>query len=260
MFSRPLTIAGRPVGGGKEPLACCPLVGRDEGAVLAELRRVVAKSPDLIEWRVDFFAAIADRERVVALARQVREAAAGIPIIFTRRSTREGGEAIPIGEGEVLEMYRAVARAGCADFYDYELSSEAAHFAQAVALARETGSQLIASYHNFQTTPPRAEIVAKMVGMRDAGADVAKVAVMPQNLEQVLTLLGATLEASDRIELPIISMSMGGYGSLTRLFGWAFGSSVSFAVGDQASAPGQVPIADLRSVVEVVQRALQNPR
>jgi 3-dehydroquinate dehydratase I len=93
--------------------------------------------------------------------------------------------------------------------------------------------------------------------MEQAGADVAKVAVMPQGLEDVLTVLQATLDGQKKIRLPIISMSMGAYGSLSRLFGWVFGSSVSFAVGQKASAPGQVPIEDLKVVLDVLQRALK---
>ncbi len=60
------------------------------------------------------------------------------------------------------------------------------------------------------------------------------------------------------ISLPIISMSMGGYGSLSRLFGWAFGSSVTFVVGENSSAPGQVPIEDLKVVVDILHRSLRD--
>lgn len=256
-MTRSLEVKGQPVAGGKEPLICAPLVGRDEAAVLHELEVIVAKRPDLLEWRVDFYSAISDIDRVVELAKEIRTRSAGIPVIFTRRSTREGGEPIGLSEDEVLSMYRAVARSGAVDFLDYELSSEPAHFEQAVALARETGSKLIASFHDFGKTPPADELVAKLVAMEEAGADIAKVAVMPHGLEDVLTLLQATLEAQKRISLPVISMSMGAYGSLSRLFGWVFGSSVSFAVGQKASAPGQVPIEDLRTVLAVVQRSLK---
>jgi len=256
-MTRCLEVKGRPVAGGKEPLICAPLVGRDEAAVLRELEAIVAKQPDLLEWRVDFFASISETARVVDLAQEIRKSSAGIPVIFTRRSIREGGETIGISEEQVLSMYQAVARSGAVEFLDYELSSEPAHFERAVALARETGTKLIASFHNFQRTPSRDEIVAKFVAMEQAGADVAKVAVMPQGLEDVLTVLQATLEGQKKISLPIISMSMGAYGSLSRLFGWVFGSSVSFAVGQKASAPGQVPIEDLKVVLDVLQRALK---
>lgn len=255
-MTRPLLVQGSPVGGGKEPLVCAPLVGRDAAAVMDELAVVVAKAPDLIEWRVDFFRDIGDAASVLTLARQLRAAAAGIPIIFTRRSIREGGEPIGLNEAQVAALYAAVAASGCVDFIDYELSAPAEHFAAAVVLARRHGLQLIASFHDFGRTPPAAEIVAKFVAMEAAGADVAKVAVMPHGPADVLTLLQATQEGLQCCRLPIISMSMGGYGALSRLFGWVFGSSVSFVVGQQASAPGQVPIEDLQAVLAVVQRAL----
>lgn len=255
-LTRPLMVRGRPLGGGKEPLVCAPLVGRDEAALLGELAAVVAKSPDLIEWRVDFFGGIADAGRVLALVDLLRAGAAGVPIIFTRRSIREGGEPIALDEAQVAALYATVAASGSVDFIDYELSAPAEHFAAAVALARRHGLQLIASFHDFTRTPPAAEIVAKFAAMEQAGADIAKVAVMPREPADVLTLLQATLDGQQRVGLPIISMSMGGYGALSRLFGWVFGSSVSFAVGQQASAPGQVPIEDLRTVLAVMQRAL----
>ena len=255
-MTKPLMVNGQAVGGGKEPLVCAPLVARTEEAALAELAAVVAKKPDLIEWRVDFFEGIGDAGRVVALAGKIKEGAAGVPIIFTRRSIREGGEPIGISEEAVLAVYQAVCAARCVDFVDYELSSDPLHFQAALEAAHLGGAQLIASFHNFKQTPPAEELVAKFVAMEAAGADIAKIAVMPQAIEDVLTLLSATLEANRKIKPAIISMSMGPFGSLSRLFGWMFGSSVSFAVGAKASAPGQVPIEDWRSVVEVLQRAL----
>jgi 3-dehydroquinate dehydratase-1 len=255
-FTRPIVLKDRTVGADREPLACTPLVGRDEAAVRRELDAVLAKGPDLIEWRVDFFAAIADTGRVVALGREIRAAAGVIPIIFTRRSTREGGTPVALDEDGVFALYDAVARSGSIDLLDVELSSEPRHWQQSLALARETGVRMIGSYHNFQATPSKAELVAKFAAMAAGGADVAKVAVMPQHLRDVLTLLDATLEARETLAVPLISMSMGGYGALSRLFGFMYGSTVSFAVGDKPSAPGQVPIADLHSVVDVVTRAL----
>jgi len=255
-LSKPIVLSTGAIGGGKEPLVCTPLVAKNEQAVLLELAAVTAKSPDLIEWRVDFFEGIGDISRVITLAQQIRQSAQGIPIIFTRRSTREGGERISINEDQVLELYRTVCASKCVDMVDYELSSDPAHFQGALEAARKAGIMLIASYHNFQLTPSAEQIVEKFVMAEKSGADIAKVAVMPRAIEDVLTLLAATLQGHRSIKLPIISMSMGAYGSLSRLFGWAFGSSVTFAVGDKASAPGQVPIDDLRVVLEILQRSL----
>ena len=70
-FSRPIQLNNTPLGAGKEPLVCTPLVGADEAAVLRELAVILPKRPDLLEWRVDFFTAIADTGRVVALAQAI---------------------------------------------------------------------------------------------------------------------------------------------------------------------------------------------
>ena len=149
-----------------------------------------------------------------------------------------------------------LCRAGAVQLCDYELSAGEAHFARAVALARETGVCLVASFHDFHATPPAEALVARFAAMQAAGADVAKIAVMPQSPRDVLTLLDATLTARETLAVPVISMAMGGYGAVSRLCGWVFGSSVSFAVGEKSSAPGQVPVADVNTVVDVLQRAI----
>ena len=167
-FSRPIQLNNTVLGGGREPLVCTPLVGADEAAVLRELAVILPKRPDLLEWRVDFFAGIADTERVVALAQAIREQAGDVPLLFTRRSTREGGQPIPLDEDGVLALYAAVCRAGAVQLCDYELSAGEAHFARAVALARETGVCLVASFHDFHATPPAEALVARFAAMQAA--------------------------------------------------------------------------------------------
>jgi 3-dehydroquinate dehydratase-1 len=49
---------------------------------------------------------------------------------------------------------------------------------------------------------------------------------------------------------------MGPFGSVSRMVGGVFGSALTFAVGKSSSAPGQVPIEALRSVLAVVERAV----
>jgi 3-dehydroquinate dehydratase-1 len=78
---------------------------------------------------------------------------------------------------------------------------------------------------------------------------------MPRDRGDVLTLLAATSQADAKARIPLISMSMGPLGSVTRMIGGIFGSSLSFAVGEGSSAPGQIPIADLNAVYDVIRRA-----
>ena len=254
--TRLIHLRGKPVAGGKLPLICTPLVGRTREEVLAELEAVLPKAPDLLEWRVDFFTGLGDAQAVIDTARAIRAAAGETPLLFTRRSTREGGQPITVAEADVVRIHETVCDARCIDMVDWEMSSDAADFARIRAATRANQLPLVASYHNFQATPDAAWLTAKFAEAERLGADVAKVAVMPQGPQDVLTLLAATHAASQTVALPLISMSMGAYGSLSRMVGWAFGSTVTFAVGKASSAPGQVPIEDLRAVLQATRKAV----
>jgi 3-dehydroquinate dehydratase I len=250
-----ITLAGRALAGGRLPAVCAPLVARTREALVAETAAVAAKQPDLLEWRVDFVEAIDDPQEVLRCAAAVRAASGGIPILFTRRSQREGGQAIPLSEPEVVALYEAVAASGHVDAMDFEMGNEAAHVAHVRTLTRRHGLALVLSFHDFQRTPADADLRARFEQAARLEADVAKVAVMPQSVEDVHRLLGATLRASESLSIPVISMSMGGLGAVSRLCGGVFGSALTFAVGAAASAPGQIPIEDVRAALAVLQRA-----
>jgi 3-dehydroquinate dehydratase-1 len=231
-------------------------VGRTLDKLMAELAVVLPKQPDVLEWRVDFFEAIGDTAAVIAAAQAIKKAAGSIPVLFTRRSTIEGGEKIAINEAQVIAMYTAICASKSIDLIDYEMANDAANIALVRTAAKASAIKLVLSFHNFSYTPGLETLAAKFLTADQLGADVAKVAVMPRDLDDVLTLLTATREASKKLRIPLISMSMGPYGSLTRLFGWAFGSALTFAVGAASSAPGQVPIEDLNTVLAILQKSI----
>jgi len=123
--------------------------------------------------------------------------------------------------------------------------------------SRAGGVQLMLSFHDFQATPAFELLNQRFLQAQRLGADIAKVAVMPRRLEDVLLLLSATLQSSQQLDIPLVSMSMGTYGSLTRLMGGVFGSAMTFAIGASSSAPGQVPIEDLRAVLGILEKSLK---
>lgn len=249
-----IEIRGKRMGGGT-PLICTPLVGRTRERILAEAASVVAKKPDVIEWRVDYFEAIADTTSVLEVGHALRTAVGELPIIFTRRSVKEGGERIGIDDGQVVRMYDAVGASRLVDFIDFEMSNDPGHVKSVRESTRASGTKLILSYHNFGYTPGVDFLVQRFLEAERLGGDVAKVAVMPRDRQDVLNLLGATAQADAKGRIPLISMAMGPLGSVTRMIGGIFGSSLSFAVGEAASAPGQIPIADLVAVFDIVRRA-----
>jgi len=253
---KPIQLRGRPVGGGAFPLICIPLVGRTKDAVLAEVDVVLPKKPDVLEWRVDFFEALGDTAHVIDTARAIRDRVGPIPVMFTRRSSLEGGEKIALAEPQVVQLYVDVCASGLVDLVDYETVHAAQDFGRLRAASREHDVALIGSYHNFQSTPDAAALAAKFALAHEREADIAKVAVMPNGPLDVLTLLAATHAASQSLPVPLISMSMGPYGSLSRMVGFVYGSALTWAVGKSSSAPGQVPIEDLRTVLATARKTV----
>lgn len=252
---KPLMVRGRTLNPHGYALICTPLVARTTEGVQAELLSILPKHPDLIEWRVDFFDEIHDPVRVVDVARAIRQAAGSIPIIFTRRAAHEGGEPISIDEAAFITLVEKICASGAVDIIDYELSQSAANRARLRAVSRAHEVLMIMSYHNFTSTPGATALVEKLMDAERQGADIAKLAVMPQSAGDVLVLLEATLAASGRIQIPLITMAMGAMGAMTRLCGWIYGSAVTFAVGESSSAPGQIAIDDLRAALKTIERA-----
>jgi 3-dehydroquinate dehydratase-1 len=251
---KPIDIRGRRLGAAT-PLICSPLVARTPERLADESANVLAKRPDVIEWRVDYFERVADAAAVVTAGRALRETVGDTPVIFTCRGAHEGGQRIALDAEGVARLYDAVAEAGFADFIDFELSNPALLVSRVRERTAAQGVRLILSYHNFGYTPGHDALVDRFLEAERQGADVAKVATMPRDRNDVLTLLGATATADAKSRIPLISMAMGALGVPTRMIGGMFGSALSFAVGEGASAPGQPPIDDLAAVFAALARA-----
>ncbi len=251
-----IKVQGKPLGGGALPAIITPLVGKTRAAILEEVAFIVPKKPDLLEWRIDFFEAIGDIPAVIETALAIREAANGIPVLLTRRNVTEGGQPLTIDEPAVLAMYTAACQAKCVELIDYELSNAPSDIQALREVSKASGIGMIMSFHNFQMTPDAATLDSKFAAAKQYGADVGKVAVMPTSDLDVLELLAATSRARETLDIPLISMSMGGVGSLSRIMGWVYGSAATFAVGKSSSAPGQVAIEDLRTALAIVRQAV----
>ena len=142
------------------------------------------------------------------------------------------------------------------DYVDCELSRVAADILRMRDVAHANGTRIIASFHHFEFTPSYNFLYEKFAQAERFGLDVGKIAVMPRRLEDVLALLSVTLEARKKLKIPLIAVSMGKYGAITRVLDATFGSSLTFAVGHNASAPGQVPIEDIRTMLNIIERAM----
>lgn len=232
--------------GGPRPLICLPLVGEKKAALLEEARELVALEPDLLEWRIDAFEKVENVEECLSALKDLRAIIGEIPLIFTCRIDLEGGFK-KIGQEKRMELLTAAIESGNVDIVDIELCNEK-EFVRAIKERTVVNDvKLILSHHNFSETPGESFICAKLVEAQTAGADITKLAAMPRNYGDVLTLLAATNKArNESVQVPIVTVSMGPEGAISRLAGGLFGSDITFAIGKQASAPGQIPIKDLK--------------
>lgn len=187
----------------------------------------------MIEWRVDFYDELIKFDKVLFTAQKISNNSNGIPILFTIRSHKEGGQQISLTEDEKVELLSEICKSDAIDIIDYEVSNEPEHIRHLREVSKDYRKKLILSYHNFEFTPEKSEIFKRLLMAEFYGADIAKTAVMPKNNKDVLTLLEVTREAKEVLNIPIITMSMGELGSVSRMLGWVYGSAVTFAVGEK---------------------------
>ena len=235
--------------GGPDLLICLPMVAEEKSDLLNQAKELKALAPDLLEWRIDSYGHVEDVGKSLQALRELREIIEDIPIIFTCRIDREGGFK-KISQSVRLELTVAAVESGLIDIVDVELCNEPDFITKIKKAAGSSGTKLILSYHNFDATPDEAFICSKLTQAQEMRADIAKVAVMPKGYKDVLTLLSATLKArTEFIKIPLVTMSMGAEGGMARLVGGLFGADITFAIGKNASAPGQIPIAALRQAM-----------
>ena len=237
------------------PKVIVPLCEQSAAPLLAQARRLAQSEADLIEWRVDAMEKASQPDVLLALIPDVRAALQDKPLLVTCRTERDGGEG-PADTARYAALCRAFCESGQLDLIDIELSAGADIVRELTGAARRNHIQSIVSWHNFSATPTQAEMVHKLCQMQQLGADIAKLAVMPHSRADVVDLLGATAEMADHhTQTPVITVSMGALGEISRLACEAFGSAATFASDGKSSAPGQPSLARAKTVLEILHTA-----
>lgn len=238
------------------PKICVPIVGVTKEEIIEDARSFETIPVDVAEWRADWFEHAYDIEKVKAVLSELREALKDIPLLFTFRTSKEGGEKA-IGPEAYAALNKAAAGTGNVDLVDVEAFSGDEVVREIIEAAHKAGVKVVCSNHDFQKTPAQEELVGRLRKMQELGADIPKIAVMPQSKRDVLTLLLATEEMTRKYaDRPIITMSMAGTGVVSRLCGEVFGSALTFGAAKKASAPGQMEVNDLETVLRLLHKSL----
>ena len=238
------------------PKICVPIVGKTKEEILAAAKSFADVKMDVVEWRVDWFDGVFDFAQVEDVLKDLRPALGNTPILFTFRTSKEGGEKA-IEPDVYVELNKKAAATGLVDLVDVEAFTGDSYVKEIIEAAHEAGVAVVASNHDFDKTPDKDDIVGRLRKMQELDADIPKIAVMPQNKKDVLTLLAATEEmVSEYADRPIITMSMAGTSLISRLCGEVFGSALTFGAVGKASAPGQMNAADLNTVLNLIHESM----
>ena len=234
------------------PKICVPIIGKTKEEIISEAKKFKFHPIDLVEWRVDFFEKALDTDQVLDILEPLMLALDGLPLLFTFRTAGEGGNAW-IGIEEYAELNIKAARTGFVDLVDVEVYFDELNMKNLIDRVQSNNVKIIGSNHNFSKTPSKDDMIQRFCHMRELGANICKIAVMPQSKADLLTLLDATLTINEQYpETPVITMSMSDIGLLSRLSGEIFGSSITFGTIDKASASGQIPVAQLKKVLDII--------
>ncbi|MDH6430071.1 3-dehydroquinate dehydratase [Paenibacillus odorifer] len=254
-MSRTVTVKNVIIGEGI-PKICVPLIGATLSELKQEAEALKVLQPDLVEWRTDFFAEVEDVAAVKNALSEICSVIPDLPLIFTFRSAKEGGEK-QVSTEYYTALNKAAAESGLVDIIDVELFNDEQDVKLLVEAAHAHNVSVIISNHDFQGTPPKEEIISRLCKAQELGGDLPKIAVMPQDAGDVLTLLEATHIMKEKYaDRPIITMSMAGAGVISRLAGEVFGSALTFGAAHKPSAPGQVAVAELRNTLSLLHRSL----
>lgn len=250
-------IKGKKIGEGS-PKICVPVMGHTDEEILRQINMIHALQNnqiiDMVEVRADYFQGLGSPDEVERLMTAVQSELPEKIVLFTIRSEKEGGQRLSSEITDIDGINRLVISNKLADIVDVELSDGNPSKRELVELAHDNAVKIIMSYHNFDTTPEQEFMTEKLEAMRNTGADIIKIAVMPRNIHDVYRLMEAASYTKEKLNVPIVAISMGAFGAITRISGALYGSDITFGALEQASAPGQIPVSDLKRMMDDIEK------
>jgi len=211
-----------------KPLICVPAVGKDLNSVSKAVDKAIKSGADMVEFRIDTLQN-PDPDGIRRLVENMEH-----KIIATNRMQNEGGF-FQGSEKERTDILMEIAE--IVYLVDIELQTPDKYRSKVIEASRSN----IVSFHDFEKTPPVEELLRVVAEQRKLG-DMAKFAVMPQNIQDTLRVLEVLSQVQNTI-----GISMGNLGRYTRVIAPLFGSPITFASLDAESAPGQLDIRTTRS-------------
>lgn len=236
----------------QKPMIAIPVMARTLPELEEKLTAVAPLDFYILEWRMDGLSSLSPAlvKRGLALVKSHCQR----PVIATIRTSEEGGH-FPYDHA----AYEACVKAAMGiltperDAIDVEMERTPAP--RLIEKAHALGLSVIVSFHDFSRTPKKEDIVSRFLAMKDRKASIGKIAVMAHSDADAHTMMDAMAQVHKTApDFPFIGISMGPFGQVTRTEGGKAGSILTFASAGEASAPGQIALADMRRILDKAYR------
>lgn len=230
-----------------------PITAKTKEQAIAQAKVIAAnKDADIAEFRIDLLEFASDSKQVIALGQELNQILKDKPLLTTIRTANEGGK-LQVTDQDYEKIYSEYLKKPFMQLLDIEMFRDPAAVAKLTKLAHPKKVLVVMSNHDFDKTPSEQEIVSRLLKQDQMGADILKIAVMPKSKQNVFTLMNATLKVSEQSKKPLLTMSMGRLGTISRIATANMGGSLSFGMIGEASAPGQIDVTQLKQFLKTVQ-------
>lgn len=196
---------------------------------------------DLVEVRLDMLFEVP--AGAVKMDRSSWAHLAGFPLLFTARSTDEGGRG-HFSAAQRMELLEIAFED--AAIVDVEVAS-IAEMNPLLNTLQTREIPWIASFHNFEKLPDREVMTSAAARAKDAGAAVFKIAAMLHSPADLARLAEFQLEDHG---IAVATMGMGVLAPVSRLLCAQCGSVLNYGyLGTTPTAPGQWNAAFLKQAI-----------
>ena len=231
------------------PKICVSLTSSSWQEIDSEITEILKTDVvSIIEWRIDRYASTSI-DTLLSVLSNIRQKIGNTILLTTFRTHSQGGHQ-SITSDQYIQLYQAIIKSKKIDMIDIEMTIPSPAKEQLIDYATRNQVLVLLSYHNFTITPSIEEMVETLMHMQETGANIAKIAVMPETTADVYRLLQATMQAHTNCTIPIVTIAMGRLGRISRIAGETFGSQITFGSVCQPSAPGQIPATLLASILQ----------
>lgn len=237
--------------GAGKPKICVPLIGRTFDELMAQASQA-KKVGDAIEWRADFYEAVADEEQLLMTLMALRDEVRQLPLIFNLKTKAAGGQ-LELSAREYRRIYEFVVTSKQVDLMDVELSLLDQLSPTFVRWMQALNTKVIVSDYTLDATPKDAILLFRLNMMEHWGADIGKIVVKPKDELDVLRLLETTVKAQSFVNLPVVALATGKLGHFTQVAGSLTGSAIAYGcLPNLAAEDGQLEAQTLRQLIKAL--------